>query len=297
MKISVLQMRGNPDKPDKRLEQIDWMLSRPSAAGAEIAIFPELSLIGYTCSRRNFELAQPIPGPACHTLTEIACHHDIIAVVGLSERFKSHFYNSLVVVGPEGLYGSYRKVNVSVAENAYWHRGSASQKPVDTDLGSIGLGICADMFYPYPWLEYREKVDLVAIASAWPLSEFRYIPYHGRRLSRMHLRCTQALPELISQCMGVPVAFANCEGMHNGLAMAGNSRIVQNHTLVEAGSKGETALLADIKSIGMPRTRAWPDAWPSNTSRFFRRMILFGEWYLRAFYKIGYAFRPREGND
>lgn len=75
--------------------------------GAEFVCFPECMTSDYTPRAARF--AEPIPGPSCEPFLELARDSGAYFLLGLFEREGGHIYNTIAVVGPEGVVGKYRK--------------------------------------------------------------------------------------------------------------------------------------------------------------------------------------------
>ena len=107
------------------LNKIEANVVEAASQGINIVAFGEEALIGPTeCDACRFDghacefhesLAQTVPGPATDHVVELAREHDMYVLFGLSER-DSHdpkvLYNSVAVIGPEGLLGTYHKVHL-----------------------------------------------------------------------------------------------------------------------------------------------------------------------------------------
>lgn len=304
-----MQVRGDRAPVSLRLQWIDALLADAQRAGAKLAVMPELALTGYELGEWNFEVAEPVPGgPAVSALSEIARARDMILVAGLSEREGEHVYNTMAVVGPGGFLGRYRKLHPASAECAYWRPG-ASAHVIETDLGRLGVGVCADMIRRTPWSIYAsEGVDLVAIGAAWP--DYRdatnYPLWHEYRA--MHVEATRALPERIEREVGAPVILANACGTSEVMAtrfgpkvvtkLAGRSRVVCGGTRAEdPGDQREQVVVADVRKGGaLLATRASRPAptepWVSHGSGAFRATFQSVDVLTGYLYKPLYAMSP-----
>ena len=135
--------------------------------GNDIIVFPELALSGYECSadmhgekkscRMHRDSAETIPGPATEEMAALAKELDVYIIFGMPEQDKNNAdrrYIASVVIAPEGILGSYRKLHL-----APWPRFTESlcfsagdEVPVwKTRYGILGVLICYD-FYFFPEL-------------------------------------------------------------------------------------------------------------------------------------------------
>ena len=92
------------------------------------------------------ELAQPIPGPHADRLAAAARECDIYVAAGLVERAAERLYNAAVLLSPAGeILLHYRKINeLDIALDLYSVGDSLGV--ARTELGVLGLNICADNF-------------------------------------------------------------------------------------------------------------------------------------------------------
>ena len=144
------------------LKKIKDKVSEASKVGANIVCFPELALSGYTCGEEireankpcfmHTETAETIPGPSTEELSKLARGLDIYIILGMPERDdkdpKIH-YNSAAIIGPGGILGKYRKINLAVPPN--WTESicfkAGRDLPIfETRFGPIGVVLCKDFF-------------------------------------------------------------------------------------------------------------------------------------------------------
>ena len=66
---------------------------------------------------------------------------------GFAEKDKKEFYNSSVLVGPEGILGVYRKIHLNKDDRSWATEGN-EWKYFDTKVGRVGLMIGYDAVFP-----------------------------------------------------------------------------------------------------------------------------------------------------
>ncbi len=115
----------------------------------DLIVFPELALTGPVCDRiEASQFAETVPGKATVRLKEIASANGTYLVVGLIERLGEALYNSAVLVGPEGVVGSYRKLHLTPEDRRWATPGESELPTFDTLIGRIGLQIGYDVNFP-----------------------------------------------------------------------------------------------------------------------------------------------------
>ena len=174
-KVALAQMSCKQGNKAENAKKIEKNVAHAKTQGAELVIFPELSLTGYTLRDQAYELAETIPGPSTSVLEEMAKKANVHIVVGmpeLSEKTQSTIYNTAVLVGPSGFIGKYRKMYLpthSVFEEKRYFRPGYQTAAFDTKLGKIGLIICYDVFFPEVSRLTRLKgAQLIVCISASP---------------------------------------------------------------------------------------------------------------------------------
>ena len=217
-KIALAQiscLRGNKKA---NLQKIEEYAKKAKEKNAELVVFPELSLTGYTVRDEVYELAEKIPGPstsAIEKLTREIGIHIIFGMPELSEKTEATVYNSAVLIGPEGLIGKYRKMYLpthSVFEEKRYFRPGHDVGAFETELGKIGIIICYDLFFPeVSRLTRLEGAKLIVCISASPAVRRTYFET---------LTTARAIENAAF------LAYVNLVGVEDGLQFWGGSRLI-----------------------------------------------------------------------
>lgn len=247
-KIALAQIEcKRADKTDN-IRKIEQTTQHARKQGAELIVFPELSLTGYVVRDEIYELAEPIPGPATEAVEEIAQKTKTYIVFGmpeLSEKAQATIHNTAVLVGPEGLIGKYQKMYLpthSVFEEKRYFRPGYQAAAFDTKLGKIGLIICYDIFFPeVSRLTRLEGAQLIVCISASPAI---------RRMFFETLTVARALENTAF------LAYVNLVGIEDGLQFCGGSKLVGPNGRILAKAKYDkedmimgTVNYADIRPV------------------------------------------------
>lgn len=141
-RVAVAQFTPSADIA-ANLAQIEALATEARRSeGAEMVVFPERALTGF-----DLPNAQPVNGPATARLQTLASRLGIYLVVGLAEEAEGHTYNSAVLLGPEGLIGTHRKLHLDTADGNWASAGDA-WSVFDTRIGRIGLLTGHDASFP-----------------------------------------------------------------------------------------------------------------------------------------------------
>lgn len=128
-----------------------------AAKGAGLVVLQELHNSVYFCQTEDAslcDLAETIPGPSTEYFGSLAKELGIVLVLSLFERRAPGLYhNTAVVIEKDGsIAGKYRKMHIPddpcFYEKFYFTPGDLGFKPIQTSVGSIGVLVCWDQWYP-----------------------------------------------------------------------------------------------------------------------------------------------------
>ncbi len=228
--LSLLLAQTGPKvgNKERNLKQIAEQASRARKKNIDLMIFPELHLTGYTMKDEVFHLAESIPGPSTRKVERLAKEHGVHIIFGMPEEseVKGVIHNTAVFVGPKGLIGRYRKIHLpthSVFEERRYYRPGQEAPVFKTTLGTIGLNICYDLYFPeLTRLQALEGAQLIVCISASPGLRRRF--FEGFCLSR-------------AMENAVYLAYVNRVGIEEGLQFWGGSRVIAPNGSVLAQCK------------------------------------------------------------
>lgn len=166
------------------LETYRRYLEEAADKDARLLVFPECSLQGYTWTmdKDKFvhdneqvkyfqENVETIPGPSTELLIRKAKKHNMYIQFGMAEKVtlpSGKFYNTVVLVGPEGLVGIYRKVHM--LPNAIFEKGDRFVV-FPTSLAKIGPLICMDLQFDEPARCVAiDGAELITFSTAWGMN-------------------------------------------------------------------------------------------------------------------------------
>ncbi|MGE5187842.1 MAG: carbon-nitrogen hydrolase family protein [Betaproteobacteria bacterium] len=240
IKLALCQISSKREDKEANLQKIEKLTLKAKQQGADLVIFPEMSLTGYIILDQVYELSEPIPGPSVarvEALTKKTGMHVIFGMPELSEKTKGTIYNTAVLVGPKGFIGKYRKMYLpthSVFEEKRYFRTGYEAAAFETEIGNIGLTICYDVFFPEVFRLSRLKgAQLIVCISASPAIRRGYFEI---------LTAARALENTAF------LAYVNLTGVEDGLQFWGGSRLIYPNGDVAAKAKYdlEDFVLCDV---------------------------------------------------
>jgi len=218
IKLALAQIRSKRESKSENLFKIEKLTLKAKQQGADLIIFPEMSLTGYVLLDQVYELAETIPGPSTEKIEALAKKtgmHIVFGMPELSEKTQATIFNTAVCVGPQGLIGKYRKMYLpthSVFEERRYFRPGYETAAFQTELGNIGLTICYDVFFPEVYrLTRLNGAQLIICISASPAVRRNYFEI---------LTSARALENTAF------LAYVNLAGVEDGLQFWGGSRLV-----------------------------------------------------------------------
>jgi len=146
--VAGVAMNARLGKVEQNLAVHENYLRLAAKKGAELVLFPELSVTGHWCDPAVWEAAESVPdGPSTQRMTELARELDLVIGFGLAEKKAGVVYNAYVLVSPEGFLGRQHKLHGSSDEYFYF-RGGGSFEVVDIGKCRMGACLCYDCNFP-----------------------------------------------------------------------------------------------------------------------------------------------------
>ncbi|HTG69752.1 MAG TPA: nitrilase-related carbon-nitrogen hydrolase [Candidatus Udaeobacter sp.] len=172
IKVAAVQFNAGHGNIEGNRARMLELLAEAAEQGARLIVFPEMASSGYVWDSREeiAPFAEPVPGPTTDVFHAAAKRYGCYAVVGLPERDAKTgaYYNSAVLIGPEGVVGTYRKTHLFAADPR-WAREGTEEIPVfETSIGRIAMLICMDAMYFEPArIAALKRADIIAFPTNW----------------------------------------------------------------------------------------------------------------------------------
>ena len=235
MKIACIQADVAIGAVSANLNALEQLLRSEVAAGTELSIFPECFTTGY-CFESLQEaraVAETIPGPSTDRVATLCRQMQTWVVFGMLEAAGDKVFNAAVLVGPDGVIGSYRKVHLPfLGVDRFTTPGDRPFTVFQAAGVKIGMLICYDGGFPEAARVLAlEGADLIVLPTNWPPG--------GDYMAQFSIN-SRAMEN------GVYFAAANRVGTERGFRFIGKSRICSPH--------GATLESIDNDTAGVIRT-------------------------------------------
>jgi predicted amidohydrolase len=255
--IALTQINTKLGDVQSNLERHLSLVEEARAAGADLIVFPELSLTGYVLQDLTPTVAHsPTPDdPVFRPLLEASRGIDL--VVGFVDEDRRHrFFIAAAYLSKGEVLHVHHKVYLptyGLFDEGRFFAWGDSVRAFDTRFGRLGILICEDFWHASPpYLLWLDGADLLLFMSASP----------GRGLNQEpqleSARWVEHINRAYASLFTAFVAHANRVGFEDGLNFWGGSTVFDpNGELLAKGPYHQEGLtLAQIDLNQLHRTRA-----------------------------------------
>ncbi len=147
--VGVLQFEPELLNPAKNLKKMKELLE---PVKADLIVLPELATSGYLFN--NLDEVKSMSedaktGKTAQLFLDLAIRKNTSYVVGFAEVENGEFYNSSMLVNPDGNIYIYRKTHLFYEEKKWFKPGNSGFKVFEAKGGvKVGLMICFDWIFP-----------------------------------------------------------------------------------------------------------------------------------------------------
>ncbi|MEN6408878.1 MAG: nitrilase-related carbon-nitrogen hydrolase [Anaerolineaceae bacterium] len=255
--LALAQIRTQLGNVDANLQKHLETIREARSQGADLLIFPELSLTGYVLQ----DLAPTVAhhptsdDPVFRPLLEASQNLDL--VVGFVDEDTRHrFFISAAYLSRGEVVHIHHKVYLptyGLFDEGRFFAWGDSVRAFDTRFGRAGMLICEDFWHASPpYLLWLDGADLMLFTSASPSRGLSSDP------QLESVRWVQQINRAYASLFTTFVAHTNKVGFEDGLNFAGNATVFDpNGDLLVQGPANEEALtMTEIDLNQLHRTRA-----------------------------------------
>ncbi len=221
MRVALAQVAPALGNVDSNLRLHRELLRKAAEAGADLVVFPELSLTGYLLQDLVPEVAV-VPRRSAVMRELLRLSRGIAFTVGLVEESEDHrFYNSALFLSGGKVLHCHRKVYLPTYGMFDEGRDFAAGDgfaAFDTPLGRFGILVCEDAWHPSAsYLLARDGADYLLVLSSGPSRGVG----SGRELTS--LMSWVDLCRVTARFQTVYVLYVNRVGVEDGMHFSGGS--------------------------------------------------------------------------
>ena len=245
--LALCQINPSVGDIEGNFKKILFFIDEARKNNADIIVFPELALTGYTPEDLLFY--PDFINKAKEGLEQIVNSvKDFIVIVGLPVK-KEDLYNSAAIIADGKLIDFYHKIylpNYSVFDEMRYFKPGRKISVYEYDEVVFGVNICEDIFHPsLPTLFQAESgAELIINISASPF----YVGKYERKLRMLQTR---------SYDLGVYIAYLNMVGGQDETVFDGRSVVVSPEGKILCTGKAfeEDMILITLDMEDVARTR------------------------------------------
>ena len=148
MKVGYYQFRPSFGKVRQNVKKV---INALRDIKADLIVLPELAFTGYHFQDRNElkTLAEdPEKSSTVEALIELCQQKNIYLVTGFAEKNKNKIFNSALLIGPEGVEHTYRKLHLFNEEKKYFDEGDIPLQVNIVNDVKVGMLVCFDWAFP-----------------------------------------------------------------------------------------------------------------------------------------------------
>ncbi|NUQ80958.1 MAG: acyltransferase [Bacteroidetes bacterium] len=223
-------------------------------SGANLVIFPELSLSGYQLMDATYDLAITPDSSLFDEFKPLSMFAPILT--GAPERgADGQIFNSVFLIDNGEVRVVHRKrylPTYNVFDESRFFSAGKEIQPADTRVGKLGILICEDSWHPtLAWLHAQQQADLLIIMAA--------SPYRSElAVETLDIRSKwKAIAQSYAITLSLPVAVCNRVGSEDGILFWGGSAVYKagGQQLAEAPLFEPTELVATLNTQDRNRER------------------------------------------
>jgi len=207
LRIAIVQMRSLDHNIDGNLARATQFAEQAQAQGAQLLLFPEFMPTGSYLASDIWDSAEPRNGKTVQWLTATSRRLHVFLGAGFFEADGEDFYDTFVLTTPDGHEAGRVRKAIPAEGEAYFFRGYDNPHVINTAVGRIGIGICAENYYCLlPAQLIKRSADLVLMPHSSPdMSRSGGLPSPpGTHLASWY-----------AKKLGIPVAMVNKVGPAN----------------------------------------------------------------------------------
>ena len=270
LKVGIVQMSCTQNQKENQ-SKIEKQIKQLADKNTDLIVLQELHDSLYFCQTenvKNFEFAQKLPGPITEFYSNLAKKHDVVLVSSLFEKRTGGLYhNTAVVFEKDGsIAGMYRKMHIpddpGYHEKFYFTPGDLGFKPIKTSVGTLGILICWDQWFP-------EAARLMALRGAEILIYPTAIGYDEKdnlKERRTQLESWKTIQKSHAIANGIPLICVNrvgtetSENSESKIHFWGNSFICgpQGEVIYQADENEQTTTTEIFLNQSEKVRQIWP---------------------------------------
>ena len=204
--VAAIQIESIHGEIEINLEKAVKYVTQASKKNAKLVILPELFSCGYIPNPNIWNYGESNQSMTINWARNLSKELNIYLGVGLVEIIEKEYLNTFIITNPEGnIEGRIQKDN---AESYCFKRGKGLHI-IESNIGKIGVGICADNHYTkFVKMMQEEKIDILLMPHAWPSPVKASKGVSTNDIKKTEEEIKQ-FPIMVANLLGIPSIFIN----------------------------------------------------------------------------------------
>lgn len=251
LRVTLAQVDCTLGDVESNLRRTARVLAQAREERADLVVFPELSLTGYSVGRVAEDVS--LQQEDAELVALLAEAGQTAVVVGFSEAGRLHTYNSAGYFEGGTLRHVHRKLYLPTygefEERKHFSPGQA-MRAFDTPFGPMAILICYDLWQPtLPFLAVQDGARVLLVPANSSRTRFPGdidMPREWRDINRFHARMLESY-----------VIFVNRVGTEEGLGFWGGSQVVDpwGNIVCEAPLDEPAVITVELDLLNVRRRR------------------------------------------
>lgn len=244
-RVAAIQYAPSLGEKEKNVADLLALVEEAAQHGARLIVLPEMCTTGY-CWTTRAEIApyvEPIPGPTTQRFQALASRYQCYIVLGMPEvdALTQVYYNAMVLLGPDGPIGTYRKMHSYMSESRWARDGDGGVPVWETPLGRLGAMIGLDAtYFETARLAALQEVDVLVCPTNWTLEQHPTNWWMARAFEN-----------------GVYLLVANREGNERAMHFHGGSCLLNPDGSIQAALETGSGILYGEVDLAHSREKRW----------------------------------------
>lgn len=241
MKVQLAQIPSDDGVTAPNLARVLAVIQAADAQ-TDLIVFPETCLMGFPTREQVALVAEPEDGPTLQAVLAAVRRRKISVALGFAEAAGGHFYNTTVLLSPEGMALKYRKTHLWASDVGVFEPGDQLVTGMWNGI-RVGILICFDIEFPETARALAAQGAELLLVTNGNMDPFG--PVH-RALTIARAMENQVFAVMVNRC-----------GSGGDLVFAGESMVVSpsGQVLAALGREAGTQLVEiDLAEVAKSRT-------------------------------------------
>ena len=208
MILASAQTQPNPRDIRQNLDQHYQLVERAAKEGAELIVFPEMSLTGYEREKAS-DLSFSLIDPRLDKLRSLADKHRIIIIAGAPVKINEKLHIGSLIIKPNSATSLYTKQHLHNGEEQFFSPSAEYNPLINLQNEKISFAICADIDHSIHPKKAKKVLSSIYIPSIF---------FSKSGISDAHSKLSN-----YAKKHSLSILMSNFSGTSNGIQSGGRS--------------------------------------------------------------------------